>query len=67
MPSSSDQDYSPSSSSSTIIASPAPSYVSSQLPSKLKSFFRTASGNMRKNSYPSERFSPQQHPHQPSS
>ncbi|KAF9897423.1 hypothetical protein BX616_005627 [Lobosporangium transversale] len=41
MPSSGDyhSTYAPSSSSSTIIASPAPSYVSSPLPSKLKSFF----------------------------
>ncbi|KAF9944124.1 hypothetical protein BGZ70_005018, partial [Mortierella alpina] len=37
--------YSPSSSSSlTIIASPAPSYVSPHLPSKLKSFFKFGGG-----------------------
>ncbi|KAG0207072.1 serine/threonine protein kinase, AGC [Mortierella sp. GBA30] len=42
MPTSADNpSYSPSSSSSlTIIASPAPSYVSTHLPSKLKSFFK---------------------------
>ncbi|KAG0307699.1 serine/threonine protein kinase, AGC [Dissophora globulifera] len=46
MPSSTDHtSYSPSSSSSlTIIASPAPSYVSTHLPSKLKSFFKFGGG-----------------------
>ncbi|KAG0234900.1 serine/threonine protein kinase, AGC [Actinomortierella wolfii] len=47
------QPYSPSSSSSlTIIASPAPSYHAEGLPSKLKSFFRF--GTMKKTTLPSE-------------
>ncbi|KAG0044488.1 serine/threonine protein kinase, AGC [Gryganskiella cystojenkinii] len=54
--------YSPSSSSSlTIIASPAPSYVSSHLPSKLKSFFKLGGNSTPRKFSSKDPFDPHLH------